>query len=174
MLHVNRKKKEKGNKMYTLSIGDDQLINWPVLVAPVWKIPTDDNRNLPCSEEWKTKYLVRDKEGSHLPPPPLRTYPKKQLRWQLWCVKNAFLNPLTARELDGVFEGVSNFWDCKRNPMMWPIKWKLSACTYTWCCLFFKILQNEICKLGRNLSLATFGSERVLLAYYFKVHFCCL
>ena len=154
--------------MYTLSIGDDQLINWPVLVAPVWKIPTDDKRNLPCSEEWKTKYLVRVKEGSQ---PRLRIYPNKQLRWQLWCVKDAFLNPLTARVLDGVFEGVSNSWDCGRNPMMWPIKWKLSACTYTWCCLFFKILQIKICKLGRHFPLATFGSERFLLAY---LRFCCL
>ena len=44
---------------------------------------------------------------------------------------------------------------------MWPFNWKLSACTFTWCYLFFKILQNEICKFGRNLPLATFGSERV-------------
>ena len=27
--------------------------------------------------------------------------------------------------------------------------------------LFCKMLQNEICKLGQNLPLATFGSERV-------------
>ena len=45
--------------------------------------------------------------------------------------------------------------------MKWPFKWKLSACTYTRCYLFFKILQNEIWKSGRNLPLATFGSERV-------------
>ena len=45
--------------------------------------------------------------------------------------------------------------------MMWPFKWKLSTCTYTWCYLFFKILQNEICKLTRNLPLASFGSETV-------------
>ena len=104
--------------MYTLSVGDDQLINWPVLVAAVWKIPTDDNRNLPCSEEWKTKRLVRDKEGWQ---PLSSTHPNKQLRWQLWCVKDAFLNLLTARVLNGVFEGVSNFWVCGRYPMMWPI-----------------------------------------------------
>ena len=30
-----------------------------------------------------------------------------------------------------------------------------------WCYLFFKILQNEICKLTRNLPLASFGSETV-------------
>ena len=144
-LHVNKKKKKKkGNKMYTLSISDDQLINWPVLVAPVWKIPTDDNRNLPCSEEWKTKYLVRDTEGWQ---PPFRTYPNKQLRWQPWCVKDAFLNPLTARVLDGVFEGVSNFWHCGRNPMMWPIKWKLSARTYTWCCFFSKFYKLKFVNL---------------------------
>ena len=33
--------------------------------------------------------------------------------------------------------------------------------TYTWCYLFCKILQNEICKLTRNLPLASFGSETV-------------
>ena len=42
--------------------------------------------------------------------------------------------------------------------MMWPFKWKLSACTFTWCYLFLKIW-----KFGRNLPLATFGSERVKL-----------
>ena len=45
--------------------------------------------------------------------------------------------------------------------MMWPFKWKLSAYTFTRCYLFLKILENEICKFGRNLPLATFGSERV-------------
>ena len=50
--------------------------------------------------------------------------------------------------------------------MLLPFKWKLSACTYTWCCLFFKILQNEIWKSGRNLPLATFGSERVKATEY--------
>ena len=30
-----------------------------------------------------------------------------------------------------------------------------------WCYLFVKILENEIWKFGRNLPLATFGSERV-------------
>ena len=44
---------------------------------------------------------------------------------------------------------------------MWPFKWKLSTCTYTWCYLFLTILENEIWKFGRNLPLATFGSERV-------------
>ena len=33
---------------------------------------------------------------------------------------------------------------CGRNPMMWPFKWKLSACTFTWCHLFLTILENEI------------------------------
>ena len=45
--------------------------------------------------------------------------------------------------------------------MMWPFKWKLSACTFTWCYLFLKILENEIWKFGWNLPLAMFGSERV-------------
>ena len=45
--------------------------------------------------------------------------------------------------------------------MMWPFKWKLSACTFTWYYLFVKSLENEIWKFGRNLPLATFGSERL-------------
>ena len=28
--------------------------------------------------------------------------------------------------------------------MMWPFKWNLSACTFSWCYLFVKILENEI------------------------------
>ena len=58
-------------------------------------------------------------------------------------------------------QGGSNFWVCGWNPMMWPFKWKLSAGTFTWYYLFLKILENEIWKFGRNLRLATFGSERV-------------
>ena len=45
--------------------------------------------------------------------------------------------------------------------MMWPFKWKLFTCTFTWCYLFLTILENEIWKFGRNLPLATFGTERV-------------
>ena len=57
-----------------------------------------------------------------------------------------------------------NFWVCGRNPMIWPFKWKLSACSFIWCYLFVKILENEIWKSGRNLPLATFGSERVKIS----------
>jgi len=70
-------------------------------------------------------------------------------------------NPFTARVFDGVLEVDSNFWVYVRNPMMWPFKWKFSVCTFTWCHLFLKILENEIWNFGRNLLLATFGSERV-------------
>ena len=42
---------------------------------------------------------------------------------------------------------------------MWPFKWKLSAFTFTSGHLFLKILENEIWNFGRNLPLATFGSE---------------
>ena len=45
--------------------------------------------------------------------------------------------------------------------MLWPLKWKLSAYTYTWRYLFVKILQIEIWKFGQNLPLAPFGSEMV-------------
>ena len=44
---------------------------------------------------------------------------------------------------------------------MCPFRWKLSACTFTWCHLFLRILENEICNFGWNLPLATFGRERV-------------
>ena len=77
-----------------------------------------------------------------------------------WRAAHVF-NPFTARVLDRVLWGDSNFWVCGWNPMMWPFKWKLSACTYTWCYLFFKISQNEIWTFGWNLLLAKFGSERV-------------
>ena len=46
-------------------------------------------------------------------------------------------NPFTARMLHGVLWGDSNFWVCRRNSMMWPFKWKLSSCTYTWCYICF-------------------------------------
>ena len=49
--------------------------------------------------------------------------------------------------------------------MMWPFKWKLSACTFTWCYLFFKISQSEISKFGRNLLLAKFGSEKLKIQH---------
>ena len=65
-------------------------------------------------------------------------------------------NPFTAKVLDGVLWGVSNFWVSERNPMMWPFKLKLSACTYTWCYFVYKT-----CKLGRNLLWAKFDSEMV-------------
>ena len=71
------------------------------------------------------------------------------------------VSPFTARVLDGVLYGDSNFWVCGRNPMMWPFKWKLSACTFTWFYLFVKILRNKIWIFGRNLPSATFGSEKV-------------
>ena len=71
------------------------------------------------------------------------------------------INPFTARVFDRVLWGDSNYWVYGRNPMMWPFKWKLSACTYTWCYLFFKISQNEIWTFGWNLLVAKFGSERV-------------
>ena len=35
------------------------------------------------------------------------------------------------------------------------------------CYLFFKMLQTEICKLGRNLPLSTFGSERVNTDFFY-------
>ena len=49
---------------------------------------------------------------------------------------------------DGVLCGDSNFWVCGQNSMMWPFKWSLSSCTYTWCYLFFQISQNEIWTFG--------------------------
>ena len=55
------------------------------------------------------------------------------------------------------------FWQSfiNTNPTMWPLKWKLCACTYAWCYLVFKISLNEISKIGQGFLLAKFGSERV-------------
>ena len=44
---------------------------------------------------------------------------------------------------------------------MWPFKCKLSACTFTWCCLFFRVWENEIVTFGWNFLLDKFGSEKV-------------
>ena len=41
-----------------------------------------------------------------------------------------YINPFTSRVLDGVLYSHSNFLVCGQNPMMWPFKWKLSACSY--------------------------------------------
>ena len=46
------------------------------------------------------------------------------------------INPFTARVFTGVLYGDSSFWVCGRNSMMWPFKWKLSACTFTGCYCF--------------------------------------
>ena len=75
-------------------------------------------------------------------------------------------NPFTARVLDEVLYGDSNFKVCGWNPMMWLFKWKLSSCTYTRCYLFDKILENQIWKFGRNLLFVKFGSERVKGPFY--------
>ena len=48
-------------------------------------------------------------------------------------IKNQKNNPVTARVLDGDLRGYFNFWVSGQNPMVWPFKWKLSSCTYTWC-----------------------------------------
>ena len=74
------------------------------------------------------------------------------------------LNPFTARVLDRVLWRDSNFWVCGWNPMMWPFKWKLSARTYTWCYLFFKISQNlvEIC-FWLNLAVKGLNNADVLV-----------
>ena len=48
-------------------------------------------------------------------------------------IKNQKINPVTARVLDGDLRGYFNFWVSGQNPVVWPFKWKLSSCTYTWC-----------------------------------------
>ena len=75
------------------------------------------------------------------------------------------VNPFTARVLDGVLKGDCNFCVCGRNPTMWPFKWKLPSCTFTWYLFVFTMLKNEIWKYGRNLPLTTFGSERIKRRY---------
>ena len=84
----------------------------------------------------------------------------------LWCdhSNESYWAVLSCGTVYYAVQGGSNFWVYGRNTMMWPFKWKLSACTYTWCYLSPTILENEIWKFGRNLPLATFGTERVTLS----------
>ena len=81
----------------------------------------------------------------------------------LWCdhSNESYWAVLSCGTVYYAVQGDSNFWVCGRNPMMWPFKWKLSACTFTWCYLFLTILENEIWKFGRNLPLTKSDSERV-------------
>ena len=72
-----------------------------------------------------------------------------------------WLNPFTARVLDGLWCEY-NFRVCGQNPMLWPLKWKLSACTFTQCYFFFRISQKEIWKFGQNLLLAKFCSKDII------------
>ena len=46
--------------------------------------------------------------------------------------------------------------------MLWPLKWKLSACTFTECYFFFRISQKEIWKFGQSLLLAKFCSKHII------------
>ena len=46
--------------------------------------------------------------------------------------------------------------------MLWPLKWKLSACTFTECYFFFRISQKEIWKFGQNLLLAKFCIKHII------------
>ena len=67
--------------------------------------------------------------------------------------KTKRFNPFTATVLDGVLYGDSNFWVCRRNPMLWPFKWKLSACTYTWCYLFFQNFRKRNVEIWSHLAV---------------------
>ena len=48
--------------------------------------------------------------------------------------------------------------------MMRPFKWKLSACTVTFCYFFVQILENEIWKFGGNLPLATLALKGLIVS----------
>ena len=61
----------------------------------------------------------------------------------------------------GTVQGGSNFWVCGENPMMWPFKLNLSACTFKRCYLFSKFYKTKFWKFCWILPLATFGCERV-------------
>ena len=95
--------------------------------------------------------------------------PEKTLRKNLTTTPFSYINDasvdlnlsLPESEIDRVLWGDSTFWVCGRNPMMWPFKCKLSACTYTRCYLFFRIWENEMVTFGWNFRLAKFSSEKV-------------
>ena len=58
----------------------------------------------------------------------------------LWCdhSNESYWAVLSCGTVYYVVQGSSNFWVCGWNPVMWPFKWKLSVCTFTWCYLFSK------------------------------------
>ena len=91
------------------------------------------------------------------------------LKWKLCPGKNNFKLSLTLSLPEYLMEvcKVPLTFESADEILWWdPFKWNLSACTFTWYHLFFKIWENEIWKSGRNLPLATFGSERVKKLVY--------
>ena len=83
------------------------------------------------------------------------------------CSKGLYINflehfnPFTARMLDGVLYGDSNFWVCGRNSTMWPFKWKLSSCTYTVLFVFPNFTKWKFTKFHKMKFGHLVGSGRV-------------
>jgi len=77
------------------------------------------------------------------------------------ALSSQLFNPFTARVNVGVPSGSSNFWVCGQNPMMWPFKWNLPACTFKWCYLFPKFYKTKFGDFCWILPLATLGTEKV-------------
>ena len=70
-------------------------------------------------------------------------------------------NPFIARVNVGVPKGSLNFWVCGQNPMMWPFKWNLSACSFKRRYLFSKFYKTKFGNFCWILPLNTLGTERV-------------
>lgn len=56
-LYTKIVKKEKEFRRWN-SFRDDEFIYRPVLVAPIWKISADNNRNFSCSRKRKQKIFL--------------------------------------------------------------------------------------------------------------------
>ena len=57
----------------------------------------------------------------------------------LWCdhSNKSYWAVLSCGTVYYAVQGVSNFWVCGWNPMVWPFKWKLLSSTFPWYCLLY-------------------------------------
>ena len=80
----------------------------------------------------------------------------------LWCdhSNESYWAVLSCGTVYYAVQGSSNFWVCGWNPLMWPFKWKLSACTFTWCYSKFYTKFGNLVELCLWLHLAVKGLIR--------------
>ena len=72
------------------------------------------------------------------------------MHWEVLSCHSVILFIIQCKEAQSVDEILkcdhccSNFWDCGRNSMLWPFKWKLLSSTFLWycllCCTLYKVV----------------------------------